>query len=141
VWVVTLSSVATSEMASAAGSSLLCAVAATAARSAVGGRWRPSPRWVAWLARIPVAVVVDTVRVWALAASHSTRRTRAVGRIERFRLPRADEATTNAREALATLAVSSTPGSFVFDVDEDEPALIVHALVPTVPSVADAVVR
>lgn len=142
VWVTTLSSVATSEMAAAAGSALLCGVAAVLARRAMDGGWRPSPRWFGWMARLPVAVVVDTVRVLTLAVRHAGHRSRSVGRIERVALPAdGSRARTSAREALGTLAVSMTPASFVFDVDEREGVLVVHSLVSGPPSMTGAVQR
>ena len=135
VWVTTLSSVATSDMAAAAGSALLCALAAVAARRAVEGAWRPYLRWAGWLLRLPAAVVLDTFRVLGVAVRHFGHRSRSVGRIERIELPHdADRSRARARAALGTMTLSAAPGSFVFEVEEDQRVLVLHALVRTVPS-------
>ena len=99
-------------------------------------------RWAVWMVRLPAAVVLDTVRVLTLAARHAGHRSRGVGRIDRVALP-ADRrpARTSAREALGTMAVSMTPASFVFDVDEEERVLVVHSLVSGSPSMTGAVQR
>lgn len=135
VWVTTLSSIATSDMAAAAGSALLCALAAVATRRAVEGVWRPSMRWAGWLLRLPAAVLLDTFRVLGVAARHFGHRSRSVGRVERIELPHdADPSRARARAALGTMTLSAAPGSFVFEVDEDQGVLVLHTLVRTVPS-------
>ncbi|HZU72909.1 MAG TPA: hypothetical protein VE990_09085 [Acidimicrobiales bacterium] len=129
VWVTTLSSVATSDMAAAAGSALLCALAMPAARRAVGGRWHPSPGWLRWLLWLPAAVAADFVRVSAVALSQLRRRGSDPGEIRRLPLgPVSAGPVADARQAMATLTLSLTPGTFVFEVDEVAGAVVVHAL-------------
>jgi multisubunit Na+/H+ antiporter MnhE subunit len=144
VWVLTLSSVATSEMLAATGSALPCAVAATAAREVTGGHWRPSPAWIRWFVRLPVAVVADTGRLLVAAARNVAAGDRDRDPGELRTIPIAgggpDDAYA-ARQALATFAVSFTPGTFVADVDPDHAVLLVHVLASGRPSMAEAVRR
>ncbi|HET6794486.1 MAG TPA: hypothetical protein VFH45_08600 [Acidimicrobiales bacterium] len=148
VWTVTLSSVATSEMLAAAGSALLCGVAVTAARRAMGAAWRPSAGWLRWFARLPLVVPADTFRVTAVAANRVGRRLTGhpdPGRGDRTGLRqvqldrRGTEATRAARRALATLAVSLTPATYAVDVDEDTDRLVVHSLTGDRSTTEDAV--
>lgn len=141
VWVLTLNAVSPPEMGAAGFTGLCAGAAAAAARRALGGRWRPSPRWVGWLLALPVAVLADTGRVFAAVLSELPRRGEERGRLRRVASPReTDPARRAARQALSILAVSSTPGSYVVDADDDG-ELTVHALVEGSPSMVDVVAR
>ena len=141
VWVLTLSSVSTSDMAAAAGSALLCAIAAVAGREAVGGHWRPSRDSLRWFLRLPAVVLVDTARILGVAARQlAAPPGEDPGELRRVDLTADASGPQRAgRQATATLAVSLTPGTYVADVDEENSALVVHSLVSGPPSMETAV--
>lgn len=117
VWLATLNSFSYAELGTCAVIAVPGALAARAGRVAAGQRWRVRARWVRWLRFVPVAVLHDTMGVFRLA----TRRDRPQDdSFDEVRL-RAGGA---AHEALATAAVSATPGSVVVDADNER--LVVH---------------
>lgn len=142
VWLLTLSSVSLPEALIATGCALPCAVLAVVARRAVDGSWPVRPGWARWLLPLPAAVVADAVRVLGLATLV------LVGR----RVPAGDEHTValhrdrpvrrwRARQALATVLVTATPGTVVLDVDEESAELRVHGLGSGRPSMEEVVRR
>ncbi len=144
VWVLTLSSVATSEMLAATGSALLCAIAGVAAREAAGGAWRPAPSWAAWFVRLPVVVVSDTVRVLlrAVRLASGAEAEGDPGDLHTLAIPGGETGDRYAaRQAISTIAVSLTPGTYVADVDEGHAVLLVHGLVSGGPSMEESVRR
>lgn len=88
LWLLTLSSISTSEVVVATAAGLPCAVLAVLARRAVEGSWPPRPAWACWLLPLPVAVVADSVRVLGLAAGVLVGRRIPEGEVRRVRLPR-----------------------------------------------------
>ena len=142
VWVLTLNAVSAPEMGAAGFAGLCCGAAATAGRAGLGSRWRPSPGSVRWLLWLPFAVLADATRVFVTALSQVGRpRDEERGRLRRAAVPApVDPPRRAATQALATMAVSFTPGSYVVD-DDAEGDLVVHALVEGPPSMADVVAR
>lgn len=117
LWLLTLSSISTSEVLVATAAGLPCAVLAVLARRTVEGAWPPRPAWVRWLLPLPVAVVADTVRMLGLAAGAPVGRRIPEGEIRRVRLPRdRHEGERHTREAAAVLLVTASPGTVVLDV-------------------------
>jgi multisubunit Na+/H+ antiporter MnhE subunit len=139
IWTLTLSSVPPQELIAAAVCGLPCALAARAGRKAVGGRWRPRPRWTAWLLPLLIAVPADAVRLLAVTARQLVTRP-APGELRTIKLP-AGEApdVAAARHALATATVSATPGTFVADSNPEEDTIVVHTLVSGPPQLAEVV--
>lgn len=136
VWLVTLSSVNAQDLVAAIVLGLPCALAACAGRRAVEGSWAPEPRWVAWLPALAAAVLADTARM----ARFVLRRDRGDPGT-RFRTVELATSGPNAgHEALATLALSATPATFVADVDPDRDVVVVHEVVAGTPHL-DRVVR
>jgi multisubunit Na+/H+ antiporter MnhE subunit len=129
VWLLTASSVTVSETVAAAVFALPAAVVAAAARRSLGGLEGPRLRWWRWFVRVPLTAVAETV---------TALRVRGPGRTERLRLP--DER-LEARQAVATIAIGLSPGAMVADVPRDEPAVIIHRLVPGRLRVLDEVRR
>lgn len=129
VWVVTLSSVPLGEMAIGAGAGLGAAVVATLARRALGGRWRPSPRWVAWVPHLVVSVPRDTLTLYVSALRRmGLSRSSVEFEVRSVQLPPEAPETRAARLALGTLMVAATPGTVVIDEDPDSGELVVHGL-------------
>lgn len=143
VWIVTLSSVSTAELAVGAACAVLAAIAAVGARVASGARWSPSPRWLSWLVVLPVAVVADTGRIFGMALAQIARgRRRDPGDIVEVTIGGpGDDPRGAALRALTSLYVASTPSSVVVDARPDDPNLVVHQLVEGLPSVEKVVSR
>ncbi|HWE66073.1 MAG TPA: hypothetical protein VG298_05465 [Acidimicrobiales bacterium] len=145
IWMLTLSSVSAAELAVAMPSALLCAGVAVGGRRALGARWRPEPVWLRWFVLLPVAVAVDSVRVVALVV-RTGGRTDAAGSFRTYSVrPRPGTGRQDAWDAVAVLAVSATPGSFVVDVDTTDDGskvtMLTHSLSSGKPDMAEAVGR
>ena len=129
IWALTLSSVPPQELIASAICGLPCAVAARAGRRAVSGYWRPRPRWTTWLLPLLVAVPAYTARLlpgtirWLVARQ-------VPGELRELRVPaREPPGVAAARHAMAILAISATPGTFVVDSDPEEDKIVIHTLV------------
>jgi multisubunit Na+/H+ antiporter MnhE subunit len=141
LWVLTLSSVSPPEVLTAAGCALPCAVLAVVARHAVGGSWPVQPGWVRWLLPVPVAVVADGARVLGRAATVLTGR-RPSGNTRTVRLHRDHAAGRwRTRQALATVLVTTAPGTVVLDIAEDSGEMRVHDLGAGRPAMEEVVRR
>ena len=144
VWDVTLSGTTVPDISAAAGAGLLSAIAAVAARVAIGGRWRADVRWVRWLPVWAMSVAVDTGAVLALAGRHLRRPVRGRdvhGAFTDIALAKPEFASEDAHRALATMALSSTPGTLVYDAEPEDHRLLVHRIVDTKPGLERTVSR
>lgn len=128
VWELTLSGTTLPDILAAVAAGFVAAIGAVAARRLIGGWWRPRARWTLWLPVIVLKAVTDTVRAFALAARHLVRRDvdTTCGEVP---LRRGPEREVAIHEALASLAITSTPGSVVYDADSDGNRLFRHELV------------
>ncbi len=141
IWLLTLSSVGTAELVVAAACGLPCAVAARAGRAAVRGCWTPRARWAWWPAPLAASIVADSARA-LLVAVRRIGGTEQRGGLREVRLPAGEpEPVAAARRALATLAVTSTPGTLVVDTDPDRCLLVTHSLLPGPSRIEKAVGR
>jgi multisubunit Na+/H+ antiporter MnhE subunit len=132
IWLLTLSSTPTPELAIAAASGLPCAVAATVGRRLAGERWRGRVQWAAWLAHLPSAVLIDAVRVIAVAA-RSIGRSGEQGQLHTVQLPDEPDTVAATRRALGGALLSATPATFLVESKPDEKQIIVHSLVESGP--------
>jgi multisubunit Na+/H+ antiporter MnhE subunit len=141
IWLLTLSSVNAAELVVALACALPCGLAARAARVALGGRWRVRPSWVWWLAPLAAAVLSDAVRVLVLALGrHDV--DREAGRLVDVPLHEAEaEEVAAGRAAMATVVMSSTPGTLVVQADPERRVLTLHSLVPAGSALERAVRR
>jgi len=124
VWMASLSAWSGQELLVAAGCAVPCALAAVGARLAIGGAWRLPAESMRWLLLLPVAIVVDAVRVlsWPLrSSSGGSFRTVDIG-------TRGGTPLAAGRRAAASFALSSTPGSYVLAADEKAGTVTVHGL-------------
>lgn len=119
VWLASLNAFSFAELGTAAGLALPCAFAARAGRIAAGGRWRLDWHWARWLLSVPWAILHDTVSVLRLAMGPDRPDDDSIDAVEL-------EGRGAGHEALATLVLSTSPGSVVVDADEDR--LLVHRL-------------
>jgi multisubunit Na+/H+ antiporter MnhE subunit len=123
LWLLTLSTVTTDDVALALAAGLLSAACAIGGRHLTRSQWAMRWRWTRWLAALPVAVAADTVGVLARAY----RRNRVPGSTDTIMLPsRESMPLAEGRGALASLVLSASPASYVFDRDPDHRVLHVH---------------
>lgn len=136
VWLATLSSVSLPEVCFAAAAGVVSGTVATAGRRSIGGSWRFQPRWVLWAPQVAATLAAELVEL-----ARVTVRTAPHGRLHTLRMPVEGRERASGREALATLALSSTPGSIVVDGDPEEHTLTVHTLVSRGPDLTSVVRR
>jgi hypothetical protein len=115
----TISATELSVGAAAAGAGAAAAVAARRALLSAGdaGSYRPRLGWLRWLTPLPAQIVRDSARL---------ARSGARGEFAELSLP-ADERAA-ARRGLASLAISTSPGTYVADADPDRDVLVVHRI-------------
>jgi multisubunit Na+/H+ antiporter MnhE subunit len=141
IWLLTLSSVTPAELTVAIACGLPCALAARAARRAAGDAWLPRARWLAWLVLLPAAVLADTARLTGLLAQAARGRADP-GRLRDIRLPAAEPGPVAlAHRALASLAISASPGTLVVDSDPRGSKLTIHAMAGGWPGLDRAAAR
>ncbi|WP_329063650.1 hypothetical protein [Amycolatopsis sp. NBC_01480] len=121
LWLVTLSTPALPELLAGAVAALTAAVAAVAARHALGGRWRPKRSWWRWVAALPVAAVRESA-----LALRTVFRDPTAGGFEEVALPDEPGPVREARLAAAALVLGCTPGTMV--VSGGSRVLLVHRL-------------
>jgi hypothetical protein len=125
VWWATLSAGTVQEFAVGAACAAVGAIAAVAVRRTVRPGWPPPWDALRLTARIPAAVVADTVRLFGSVLPSLVRdRSRDGG----LRSASGGAGRGVAYRAAATLAVSASPGSYVVDWPPDDTAPTVHRL-------------
>lgn len=132
VWLATVTSLTSAELAVAVACTLPCAVAARAARRANRGRWRFRIGWLRWVAIVMLEVPVQTAQAWAYALKAlpaiSVRRRRGV--ISEVALPPEPEPVAAARRAAVVLAFATTPGTIVLESDPCSGNVLLHRARP-----------
>jgi multisubunit Na+/H+ antiporter MnhE subunit len=138
VWDLTLAGTTLPDILAAIGAGFVSAVGAHVARRLIGGNWAPSPRWLLWLPVIVVNAVADTARAFTLAARHVVRRDvdATFGDVP---LRRRSDRDADIHRGLATLAITSTPGSVIYDEDIEGSRLFKHELVSGPPDLEGVV--
>lgn len=104
-------------LASAAGAAVAVVVRRALLAADNAERYRPRSAWLRWILPLPAQIVVDAVHL-----------VRPRGRLAESRLPRDDRAA--ALRGFAVLAVSTSPGAYVAEVDPDRDVLVVHRVGP-----------
>jgi multisubunit Na+/H+ antiporter MnhE subunit len=140
VWDLTLSGTTLPDISAALGAGLLSAVAAVVTRRMLGGRWLPRPRWLRWLPVVVLKLFADTARVLLLAVRHVGRRD-VEGQLGVVQLKFSTPADADIHRALATFAVTSTPGSVIYDAEPESHRLLKHTLVTGPPDLEGTVAR
>jgi hypothetical protein len=94
-------------------------------------RFRMKPRWLVDLRRLPGEVLADSwllaVVLWRRVARGQA--TTGVFRTVPFPVVEEDEAVTNARRALVTMALSVAPNIYVVGIEGADGMMLVHELV------------
>jgi multisubunit Na+/H+ antiporter MnhE subunit len=140
VWDLTLSGTTLPDISAALAGGLISAIAAVATRRTIGGRWVPRPRWALWLPVVVLNLFTDTARIFVLAV-RSLRRRDVEGEIGFVQLKLSTPADADIHRALATFAVTSTPGSVIFDVEPESHRLRKHTLVTGPPDLEGTVAQ
>lgn len=125
IWLLSLSAVDDQDLLVGGLSGVVCGVAATAVRRAIGARWRPQPRLAVPALLLPWSIVADAVAVLASPLRSPGRG----ARVERIDIGAAGRSSiASARRAVATAVVSASPATVVLDVDDESGILTVHAM-------------
>jgi multisubunit Na+/H+ antiporter MnhE subunit len=138
VWDLTLAGTTLPDILAAVGAGFVSAVGAYVARRLIGGAWTPNARWLLWLPVIAVNAVADTVRAFALAARHVVRRD-VDANFGQVPLRRRAARDADIHRGLAALAITSTPGSVIYDEDVEGSRLFKHELVSGPPDLEGVV--
>jgi hypothetical protein len=136
IWLVTLSGLTLPETLFAAGASVPCGVGAWAGRRAMGASWRFRPAWVLWPVPVAVTAVIELGELFRTAVWRPH-----PGRLKTIELPAEERRLAAGREAAATLALSSTPGTLGAHHDPRENRLVVHELLSLGPDLDSVVAR
>lgn len=128
VWLLTLSSVDDADLIVATPLALACGVLAAAARRALAARWHYPHRAMAWLVRLPVAILIDTVTILSLPWRKLLGRLPDEGKLTRIAVSPGAEVQPTSRRTLAAFLVSVTPGTYAVHADSDTGELVVHEL-------------
>jgi multisubunit Na+/H+ antiporter MnhE subunit len=128
VWLISLSAVSTGELIVATASSLPCGVIAALSRRAAGHAWHFALPWLRAALLLPVTIVSDTFQVLAAAVPRAS--SRRPGRFTEVALSggAGDSPRGQGRRAAAIILTSTTPGSFVTEVDSEAGTMTVHVL-------------
>ena len=132
-YLVVISKISATELVVGALTAAAAAAAAVVTRRALlsadnAEHYRPRPSWLRWAVPIPARILTDSVRLL-----------RPRGGFAELTLPRDRRAA--ALRGFATLAVSTSPGTYVADVDPDRNVLVVHRIAPRPSAVERAVSR
>ncbi len=132
LWLLLTSTVNPSEAIVGAGASAIAATVAEVLRRTSPIGFRPDPRWFLMARRIPAAIVTDTWTVARALVLHvlGIRRVRGTLRAVPFEHGPEGDPRADARRALATIAVTSTPNTFVIGIDPERNEMLVHQLQP-----------
>jgi multisubunit Na+/H+ antiporter MnhE subunit len=128
VWSLTLSSVDPADLIVATPLAFMCGVMAATARRALAAKWHYPHRASAWLARLPLAIAIDTVAILALPWRKLIGRLPDEGRLVRIPVAAGAEVQPTSRRAAAAFLLSATPGTYVLHADDDTGELLVHEL-------------
>lgn len=126
-WLATLNTFSIQELICATVLGLPCAVAARLGRRASAGHWKPRGDWAHWLLSLPYTVVRDTVKALALAVPAQQPDQDAFEELT-FGKKETENPRRCAREALATIVLSATPGSVIVDGNAKHDRLLVHSV-------------
>lgn len=143
VWELTLAGTTLAEICCEVAAALLSALAAVTGRRIVGGRWLPHPAWLRWLPVIAVSALVDTTRAFWFLLQHGRRRdvSGEFTVVQLLRRKLGDDGSGENHRAYATLAITCTPGSVVYDADARSHRLRAHTLVDGPPDLERTVAR
>lgn len=124
IWLLSLTSVSHEELAVGGACALICGMVVTAVMRALRVRWSVRSVPLRPLLRVPLAIVCDAAQVLlrpflrARAGDVTSRELGATG----------GSAAAATQRVVAIIAVTSTPGSLVLDVEPKSGRLVLHTL-------------
>jgi multisubunit Na+/H+ antiporter MnhE subunit len=131
LWLLLTSTLDKAEAVVGAGASCLAATAAEVVRTQGAFGFAPRASWVLRAWRIPIRIASESVQVFGVLANHMTGRKRVRGTLRAIPFHHGGEGPRDgARRAVATVAVSVSPNTFVIGFDPDENVMLVHQLTP-----------
>lgn len=123
VWLISLSTVPLQELLLAAACALPCGIAAAGTRWAIRDSWWIRVSWLKPMLVLPVAVVTDAAQVLMAGLL------RRGGDFQRVSTGTGgDSSSARGRRALAIGLITSTPGSYVLDIDPESGEMLLHSL-------------
>ena len=129
LWLLLTSTVYKAEAIVGAGASCVAASAAEIVRSKRAFGFAPRARWARRAWRIPVRIGLESVQAFGVLANHVTGRRRVRGTYSAIEFRHGGAGPRDgARRALATVAVSVSPNTFVIGFDPDQDVVLVHQL-------------
>src|SRR4051812_31030127 len=111
VWLATVAAVTLPEGCFAVAAGLVGGAFAPPPRRSLGGSWRVRPRWALWAPQVAATLGAEVGELARVTVRHAPPH----GRLRTLEMPEEDREHASAREALATIALCSTPGSVVVD--------------------------
>lgn len=131
LWLLFISSDTWPEGLAGAAAGALAAGAAVIAQRAAGVRLRPRARWWLWALPVPREMVTDTAWIAGLLWRRLFRGADPQGEFQWLALPPVEDAARlEARNAMATVVISATPGTFVVGIDPESHWALLHSLTP-----------
>jgi multisubunit Na+/H+ antiporter MnhE subunit len=129
LWLLLTSTVNKAEALVGAGVAMVAATAAEVVRANRRFGFRPRARWLLRAWRIPIRIAVETGQAFVALFRHVTGRKRVRGTFRAIPFRHGGEGPRDgARRAVATVAVSVSPNTFVIGFDPDEDVVFVHQL-------------
>lgn len=140
VWASTLATAAAAELVLAGIGSGVTAVLAVLGRRAIGMHGRPRRAWIAWTALVPLAALLDCLRLarWLVGSRPDPALPEGLTVRE---LPAGDSPAAVGWRQGALLSVSATPGTLAVDCDPDTGRVLLHPLVNGWPDLEHRVSR
>jgi multisubunit Na+/H+ antiporter MnhE subunit len=134
LWMLLAGTVAISEIVVGVVGAAIAATAVEVVRRQRLVRFRPDPRWLRYLWRVPWQTLKEFGLVmWTLWRVMVLRR-RARGRFVALRFPvGGSDSRSAARRAVFTAGASFAPNTYVVDFERDEGVVVVHQLAPPYP--------
>jgi hypothetical protein len=128
LWCAFIGNISSSELVAGAAAGLISALTAVQLRILDWPSFRPAMRWVGWIPLLLATAIVETGLLARELWRWTVRRQRAGGEFRTVAFgPPGKDARVRAKHALATVAVSATPGSIVFQTYPELGEARVHA--------------
>ena len=141
LWLLLTSTIDKAEAIVGVGASMLAATAAEVVRATRRFDFRPRARWLLGAWKIPPRIAVESAQAWLALGRHLSGHKRVRGSLRAIPFRHGGAGPRDgARRAVATVAVSVSPNTFVVGFDPEEDIVLVHQLQPD-PDALERLVR